>query len=54
VDEAFALLRRYARHHHLLLSDVARRVIGRDLPACLCPRSRLAPRACGTALLVGR
>jgi len=31
VDEAFALLRGYARHHRLLLSEVARRVISRDL-----------------------
>jgi hypothetical protein len=32
-DEAFALLRGYARHHNLLLSEVARRVISRDLAA---------------------
>ena len=38
MGKAFALLRRYARHHNLLLSDVARRVIGRDLSACLRPR----------------
>ena len=31
VDEAFTLLRGYARHHKLLLSEVARRVISRDL-----------------------
>jgi GAF domain-containing protein len=31
MDEAFALLRGYARHHNLLLSEVARRVIGGDL-----------------------
>lgn len=42
VDEALALLRHYARHHNLLLSEVARRVIGRDLAArgtgSPCPR----------------
>ena len=43
VDEALALLRRYARHHNLLLSEVARRVIGRDLAA-----GALAVRARGT------
>lgn len=32
VDEALALLRHYARHHNLLLSEVARRVIARGLP----------------------
>jgi hypothetical protein len=31
MDEAFAQLRHYARHHNLLLSDVARRVIDRAL-----------------------
>jgi hypothetical protein len=31
VDEAFVLLRGYARHHRLLLSEVARRVMSRDL-----------------------
>jgi hypothetical protein len=31
VDEAFALLRGYARHHKLLLSEVARQVMSRDL-----------------------
>ncbi len=31
VDEAFALMRRYTRRHRLLLSDVARQVISRDL-----------------------
>jgi GAF domain-containing protein/ANTAR domain-containing protein len=31
MDQAFALLRGYARHHNLLLSDVARQVIARDL-----------------------
>lgn len=31
VDEAFTLLRGYARDHQLLLSEVARRVINRDL-----------------------
>lgn len=31
MDEAFALLRGYARHHNLLLSDVAKRVIAREL-----------------------
>ena len=31
VDEAFTLLRGYARDHKLLLSEVARRVINRDL-----------------------
>ena len=43
VDEALALLRHYARHHNLLLSEAARRVIGRDLPA-----GALAVRARGT------
>lgn len=33
VDDAFAVLRHYARHHSLLLSEVARRVAGRDLAA---------------------
>jgi hypothetical protein len=33
VDDAFAVLRHYARHHNLLLSEVARRVAGRDLAA---------------------
>ena len=33
VDEAFALLRGYARNHNLLLSEVARQVIARDLSA---------------------
>ena len=32
MDEAFALLRRYARHHNLLLSEVASQVIARSLP----------------------
>jgi hypothetical protein len=31
MDEAFALLRGYARHNNLLLSDVAKRVIAHDL-----------------------
>jgi transcriptional regulator with GAF, ATPase, and Fis domain len=31
MDEAFTLLRGYARHHNILLAEVARRVIGRDL-----------------------
>jgi hypothetical protein len=31
MDGAFTLLRRYARHHNILLSEVARRVIDRDL-----------------------
>ena len=31
VDEAFTLLRGYARHHKLLLSEVARQVMSRDL-----------------------
>ncbi|MGO9965085.1 MAG: GAF and ANTAR domain-containing protein [Acidimicrobiales bacterium] len=31
VDEAFVLLRGYASHHRLLLSEVARRVMSRDL-----------------------
>ncbi len=31
VDEAFAFLRGYARHHGLLLSEVARQVMSRDL-----------------------
>ena len=31
VDEAFVLLRGYARHHQLLLSEVARQVMSRDL-----------------------
>jgi hypothetical protein len=30
-DDAFALLRGYARHHNLLLSEVANRVVNRDL-----------------------
>jgi transcriptional regulator with GAF, ATPase, and Fis domain len=30
-DDAFALLRGYARHHNLLLSEVASRVVSRDL-----------------------
>ena len=33
VDEAFALMRAYTRRHRLLLSEVARRVISRDLAA---------------------
>jgi hypothetical protein len=33
MDKAFALLRGYARHHNLLLSEVARRVIDRELVA---------------------
>jgi hypothetical protein len=31
MDDAFALLRGFARHHRLLLSDVARLVVSRDL-----------------------
>ena len=31
MDEAFATLRRFARHHNLLLSEVARRVVSREL-----------------------
>jgi AmiR/NasT family two-component response regulator len=31
VDEAFALMRGYTRRHRLLLSEVARQVISRDL-----------------------
>ena len=33
MDNAFALLRGYARHHNLLLSEVARQVIDRELVA---------------------
>jgi hypothetical protein len=33
MDQAFALLRGYARHHNLLLSEVARQVIDRELAA---------------------
>jgi hypothetical protein len=33
MDQAFALLRGYARHHNLLLSEVARRVIDREIAA---------------------
>jgi hypothetical protein len=33
MDKAFALLRGYARHHNLLLSEVARRVIDREIAA---------------------
>ena len=43
MDQAFALLRGYARHHNLLLSEVARRVIDRELAAdalVIQPRSR--------------
>ena len=35
IDRAFTVLRRYARDHGLGLSDVARSVVGRDLPAVL-------------------
>lgn len=43
MDEAFARLRRYARDHNLLLSEVARRVISRDVAVealAVRPRSR--------------
>ena len=43
MDKAFALLRGYARHHNLLLSEVARQVIDRELAAdalVIQPRSR--------------
>ena len=33
MDKAFALLRGYGRHHNLLLSEVARQVIDRELAA---------------------
>jgi hypothetical protein len=33
MDQAFAILRRYARDHNLRLTDVARAVVGRELPA---------------------
>jgi len=33
MDRSFAVLRRYARDHNLRLSDVARAVAGRELPA---------------------
>jgi GAF domain-containing protein len=33
MDQSFAALRRYARNHNLRLTDVARAVIGRELPA---------------------
>ena len=33
MDQAFAVLRRYARDHNARLSDVAQRLIGRGLPA---------------------
>jgi transcriptional regulator with GAF, ATPase, and Fis domain len=33
MDQAFAVLRRYARDHNLRLTDVARAVAARDLPA---------------------
>ncbi len=43
MDKAFALLRGYARHHNLLLSEVARQVVDRELAAdalVVQPRSR--------------
>ena len=33
MDRSFAVLRRYARDHNLRLTDVARAVVGRELPA---------------------
>lgn len=47
MDQAFALLRGHARHHNLLLSEVARRVIDRELAAdalVIQPRSRQGRR----------
>lgn len=61
MDEAFAVLRRDVRCHNLLLSEVARRVIGQDLaagPMAASPAARVpgltSGRACGAALLVAR
>ena len=51
MDEAFALLRGYARHHNLLLSEVARQVIDRALSVdalgvrARTPGARPRPRA---------
>ena len=33
MDRSFAVLRRYARDHNLRLTDVARAVVRRELPA---------------------
>jgi AmiR/NasT family two-component response regulator len=33
MDRSFTVLRRYARDHNLRLTDVARAVVGRELPA---------------------
>lgn len=47
MDAAFALLRGYARHHNLLLSEVARRVIDREIVAdalVIQPRPRASRR----------
>jgi hypothetical protein len=47
MDQAFSLLRGYARHHNLLLSEVARRVIDREVAAdalVIQPRSRSGRR----------
>jgi hypothetical protein len=47
MDKAFALLRGYARNHNLLLSEVARRVIDRELTAdalVIQPRTQVSRR----------
>ena len=47
MDKAFALLRGYARHHNLLLAEVARQVIDREVtPDTLViqPRTKESPR----------
>lgn len=33
MDQSFAVLRRYARHHNLLLADVAQALVSRRLTA---------------------
>ena len=52
MDQAFAVLRRYARDHNLRLTDVARAVAGREIPARSVLEHSLgrdpAPRSSGT------
>jgi hypothetical protein len=52
MDQAFAVLRRYARDHNLRLTHVARSVAGREIPAQSVLEHSLgrksAPRASGT------